>query len=413
MASLSYGKAGKVEGRQKYKVRWREWATVDGERKRVARSATVVGEAARDELMVAVRRALDTLGYYEPEARPEEQVCDLEHAAAAWLRWKAGQGVAATTIVKSASVMRTFFRDAREVLKLKQDAVVPGNAMSIDLMARVRLVWQARGLAPSTSYLSSGAILDMWRYAYDEEWPGVPKPPLLSKRALPRCPPASGAATPPTWAECDAICRRARDHAQGRGADDLPHVAATMRYTGLRICQVLGVHGEDIDLAHGTLRVRVGKSAAEKEEQRVIPVSWHLVEYLQPLIDARGTGPLFPTLVRGGRPKGRANSEEPMGMLWERATADGEVRREVWAPPNRRHTRPHHAFRAAFMDGLERLGVRDPVIDRLVGHRPATVRGKSYVPPREDELRAAVDLIPPIDWLGAEADDADNVIPLR
>ena len=49
---------------------------------------------------------------------------------------------------------------------------------------------------------------------------------------------------------------------------------------------------------------------------------------------------------------------------------------EVWMPINRDKARPDHAFRAAFQSNLHEQGVSDNVNDWLVGHAPASTRGK-------------------------------------
>lgn len=45
-------------------------------------------------------------------------------------------------------------------------------------------------------------------------------------------------------------------------------------------------------------------------------------------------------------------------------------------PINRDKARPDHAFRAAFQSNLHEQGVSDNVNDWLVGHAPASTRGK-------------------------------------
>lgn len=57
--------------------------------------------------------------------------------------------------------------------------------------------------------------------------------------------------------------------------------------------------------------------------------------------------------------------------------------------------------------------MRDSVIDFLVGHQPSTVRGRHYAPASAEQLRAAVDLLAPIDWVGVEEALPGNVVALR
>ena len=37
-------------------------------------------------------------------------------------------------------------------------------------------------------------------------------------------------------------------------------------------------------------------------------------------------------------------------------------------------------------------------IDKIVGHAPATVRERHYAPATDEQTRAAIELIPPMDW---------------
>ena len=67
-------------------------------------------------------------------------------------------------------------------------------------------------------------------------------------------------------------------------------------------------------------------------------------------------------------------------------------------PINRAKARPDHAFRAAFQSNLQNRGISDNVIDWLVGHAPASTRGKHYAQPAENALRSAVKAIPAVDW---------------
>jgi hypothetical protein len=88
----------------------------------------------------------------------------------------------------------------------------------------------------------------------------------------------------------------------------------------------------------------------------------------------------------------------------------------VWAPDSRKHARPDHAFRAAYQAALAGAGVRDEVIDALVGHAGG-LRARHYVGAAEGRtaaMRAAVDLLPAVDWdEPGEADVPDNVVGFR
>lgn len=55
-----------------------------------------------------------------------------------------------------------------------------------------------------------------------------------------------------------------------------------------------------------------------------------------------------------------------------------------------------HALRAVYQATLEEAGVRDAVIDWLVGHAGRTTRATSYTKPSLEALRAAVEKVPPV-----------------
>ena len=165
-------------------------------------------------------------------------------------------------------------------------------------------------------------------------------------------------------------------------------------------------------MGEATLRVRVGKSKREKAEQRVIPVSRHLVALLEDR--GRHSQPgdyLFPAPLSARK---RNINETAVRQLWEAATEAGEVRREVWVPPNRRKTRTTHAFRSGLLTELRRAGVPHEVRRLLVGHQPNTTEELHYVGPEAlmEAMRAAVDAIPPVDWTGPGA-AANNVVALH
>jgi integrase len=399
-----------------YKVRWRQWEMVDGQRVRRMPSLTVIGLTSRDELIVKIRHSMDTIGFYQHEAKPEEKIANLEEAAADWLRWKAGRGASKATIVKYGDTLRVFFRDVRRIEKIPEDKAVPGSVLTCDLLSRLRTeAWSH--ITGKVRYERSVQVYDLWKYLSDDptRYPGVELAPRTASRALPPAPVRGEAPEEPTWAEVSAIVRRAfdRDEMVSNGmTPDLGLRVACMALSGLRIGQVHGIQVADIDLAEGTMRVRVGKSRREKADFRKIPLAPELLTLLRPRLLERAGDPaglLFPSPKSGEL---RANRPERiMHELWEEATAASEVRREVWAPPNRKYARPDHAFRAAFLFAIKG---DDSVKCYLVGHAPPGTRGRHYAKPSMEELRTAVNGLPSIDWnppgLGV---GEDNVVQIR
>lgn len=381
-------------GSGRYKVRWREWAVVDGARKRRARSQTVSTKAAAIELQARVLRAVETVGHYEPEARVEPGATNLEVAAADWLRARAARGIAAASVRKYASNLKRFFATVRAVQGLGPSRTVDAAILSRSLIADVVLAMRARGLSDSTIYSTTSTVVDMWGWVSDDPaaYPGVPTPPRDASAVRPP-PPIYTAPPAPTLAEVDACIQHISPRAYVGYA-----AAVVMRFTGLRISQALGVRCRDVDLAAATMRVRVGKSRREKARRRLVPISPHLVAIVEPWMEGRDPDA---ELVRRRRDMRSATGEQHLPTktftdAWEAATAAGSARREVWAPENRRQARPEHAFRAAFVRALTANGVRDPVIDFLVGHQPSGVRGRHYAEPEMPELVQAVAGLPPL-----------------
>ena len=79
--------------------------------------------------------------------------------------------------------------------------------------------------------------------------------------------------------------------------------------------------------------------------------------------------------------------------------------------------RPDHGFRAALQEHLVEKGIRDEVIDALVGHVGKSTRSRHYSGPAAlfQAVREVVDALPAIDWKGkaAEGEQPDNVVQMR
>lgn len=390
----------------KWRLRWRQPVTEDGVTRRRQRSVTVSTQAAAIELRATILRALETQGYYtvapEPEPEAPPSAGDLEQAAAAWLMHKAAR-LSVGTRRRYASLLTRIMAGIRDVHGLGEDDFVPVTVLSRDLFSRLLLLWQRESLSEATTYSLTRVALDVWRWAAEEPevYPLVPMPPFSGSRVLAR-PPTYVAPAAPTLAEMDACIRRLAP-----SATIAYRTAIMMRYTGLRAGQALGVRASDVDLVRGTLRIRKGKSRREKAEQRVVPLSPHLVSHLRSWLADLDEEDLVVPRSRAGKAS-RYVPSQTLKEAWHAATEAGEARREVWWPPNRRQSRPDHAFRAGFQSALEDQGVRSIVVDFLVGHAPASVRGKHYSPAKWPELEHAVRALPPIDWQR----EASNVVSI-
>jgi integrase len=380
----------------------------------------VVGKAARDELVAAVRRAVEVGGSYvapvvqaAPVATvapvaPEVRQTNLETAAVAWIAYKRTRCVSGS-VRRYAQHMARFFGAVRVHTGLGPKAVVTASMLSRDLLIACVRSWQTEGLSESYVYGAARSALEMWRWVSDDPvtYPGVPVPPRESKAVLPHAPLYSPPPAP-TLAEVDACLRHLPiDAEQSR------RIGALLRYTGLRITQVVTLRRQDLDFDARTLVVRTGKSRWEKAERRTVPVARGLLAEIAPW--ARDLAPeafLFPAWGVAGAEKHASARPEVFAAAWREAVRWREAREEVWNPANRAIARPEHAFRAALQAVLAEGGASEPLLDVLVGHRGKSTRDRHYVPPDVvfARLREALDALPAVDWVGPR--DKGSVISL-
>jgi len=168
-------------------------------------------------------------------------------------------------------------------------------------------------------------------------------------------------------------------------------VAIILRYTGLRVQQVMHLKWSDFDLSLGILKIRgeLGKTHQERSG-RIIPVSEYLVDQLRQMAPARErVGFIIACNRKADGPRGREARARDMMRAWKRAG----VREDVWKQ------RPHHAFRKGFRSALKRSGADDMAVEFLLGHSLG-IAGV-YTDPDAMPLRETVELIPPMTKLGA------------
>jgi len=209
-----------------------------------------------------------------------------------------------------------------------------------------------------------------WQWAWDEDEYGeyVPRPRTIKMPTQPNDPVVA-----PTWAEMDACVDAAEGH--------LRQLALMLRFTGLRVQQVMGLLWDDVDLKKGVLRIRgeLGKTRSERQG-RLIPVSRHLIEIMATW--GRREGWIVPSKRKKGGERERVARSREMVAAWKRA----DVSPDIW------RGRPHHAFRKGFSSGLKRVGADDEAVEFLLGHSLG-LRGV-YNDPNALPLREAVDMIP-------------------
>ena len=227
--------------------------------------------------------------------------------------------------------------------------------------------------AQATRRKAVEALQLAWTWLYDHDESGATIPPPRRLR-MPRQPAALTVA--PTWKEMDA-CIAALNGWQR-------DVATLLRFTGLRVQQVMGLCWGDLDLREGRLIVRgeLGKSPQERRG-REIPVSRHLVGELERWERSDEGWLIVSSRHRGGDRERMARARD-VGRGWTRAG----VREEAW------RGRPHHAFRKGFVSGLKREGADTDAVEHLVGHSLG-LRG-IYTDPDALPLREAVALVPPL-----------------
>lgn len=378
-------------------VRWRQPELEGGVELVRKKCVTTYSLAEAQQLELDVRRALRERGWWEAPAKTAKPEVVLVSAEDAFLRWleeeiRGRKGRADGTVTKYAQSLDRWFGLLREELAVPAGQAVLATALHRDLVGRAIVRMRAAKLSDGTIYATISHALLAWRWVAGrpDRWPGIPACPDPSS-VLPD-PPTYSAPPAPTLAEVDAVLRRL-----GENAYVARYAAIIMRFTGLRISQTLAIRREDLDERRRMLTIRLGKGRRETEG-RVVPVSAHLIEELKGVLGEAGTS-LVPRRSDLRAPNNKNHiPSTTLNDAWEAAVADDEVRREVWRPTNRKIGRPEHAFRAALQDYLEDHGVKEKVVDRLVGHAPQGVRARHYVPPKDAELREAVDLLPPIDW---------------
>jgi integrase len=400
-------------GDGRWRVRWRE-AVLDeatGERRTVQRERVVQDQSTAIELQGKVLRALETGAVPEVDAvRRIPVVVSVDLVIAGYLRARAARGAAPATITQYGHRGARALRAFRELGPIPESEPVPGTWLSREHLIELTQKLREDGLGDSALFATVSVLLQAWTWAADDAltFPGLAQPPRDPASVLPRAP-IYAAARAPTMAECDAVIRRVA--ALPRAGVSLP-VAVIARSTGLRVGQILALRVGDVGLASCTLAIRSGKSRLEKLG-RVVPIASHLRDWLVELVaDREAAEPLVRR--RSDAAPGASAGTGSLSRAWEEASQADEVRREVWAPTNRVYGRPDHAFRAAFQHALVEAGIRDEVIDLLVGHARRSTRDRHYV---SDDARwkamvEAVALIPPVDWR-VEAEAPSNVVPIR
>lgn len=230
--------------------------------------------------------------------------------------------------------------------------------------------------SPSTAAKHLRVVQLFWAWAWENDegaaWAEQVPPPRRVR--LPTAP-ATTTQLAPTWAQMDAAI------AACDGNVPLRSLAVMLRFTGLRVDQVMRLRWDDVDLEDRLLRVRpeLGKSPHERAG-RVVPISGHLVAELRSW--ARTDAWIVPSSRQDGSRSPGARERRDMTRAWARAGV-----------PKAARTQPHHSFRHGFCSELKRAKADVEAVEHLVGHKLPGQR-PTYVDPRSLPLVEAVALIP-------------------
>lgn len=388
----------------RWRIRWRESVTdASAVNKRVQRERVVRDQATAIVLQGKILRALETGEVYADDARSIPVVASLDQVFAGWLRGRAARGASGGTLRAYGQRTARVLADLRARHGIAEGVGVPASLLTRDEVAELTLRLRTGGLAESTLKSTIGTVLAAWAWGCDDAatYPGLLPAPRDPTSVTPRGAVYSPTEAP-TMAEVDAVLRiLARSYKARRVA---LAVATIARCTGLRVSQILALRVGDVFLSEPSMTITAGKSQREKADRRTVPIAPALVDFLTPLVAGRSPDELVIRRRAGTGEATRGGPTETLGEAWEAATVAGDVRRETWNPSNRVIARPDHAFRAAFQAHLVTAGIRDEVIDALVGH-VGGLRERHYVgaSSRLGAMRDAVALIPPIGWGEAEA----------
>ena len=281
--------------------------------------------------------------------------------------------------------------------------------------------------SPFTAWQRTLAVHRAWEWAYDSDLYGddVPRP---RRPDLPRVsPPRSTVA--PTWAEMDLVI----EAAAGSGQQDWRRkMFILMRYTGLRVSQVMRLLWSDLDLELGLLTVRpeLGKTQQERAG-RIVPICQ--AAHAEVAGWGRREGYVIPA------PENTADEDGEETEAPKRRRTEQEIRKPDWGTSTKiigraaarlhpapdgvtpeierarsafvaRFPSPHHSFRHGFVTGLLVAGASERSVQILVGHAGGGVTRSTYTDAWQlmPELRRAVELIPVVGALrpGADLDAA-------
>jgi integrase len=338
------------------------------------------GKRAAEAKAREIQTIIDRDGHWAPAQAPP---ATLDAAVEAYIDARTA-GTAAKPAARPAT-LRMYDAVLRKILL----PAARGRSQTAPLRelnpVRVRSLLNERhrmGRSPRTLVIYRSIIGSFWKWARAEYGPEHVPPVELPDVATP--PPSEVIA--PGWEEIDRMIA-----ALPARCEVLRRTLLLQRYTGLRISQAARLRRRDLlpdfEGLGPALHVHkdLGKSRQEAAMNRRVPVHPELLALLQAWREADGRSSPDAPLVGGPLP---ATSRDTLRNAWRRAG----VIEEKW------FGHPSHVLRKRFVTALEVGRVRERVIDYLIGHARADVKGRSYIVGHElwPEMVEAVALIPPL-----------------
>ncbi len=395
----------------KWKLRWREKKPGGGYK---TRSYTMVGSVIeRDAMVVQIRAALAEAGTFHAERTEAEAQgpANLIDGMRAFIAAGVDEGrLKATTADRYTSYTLRIAEHLHQIYGIPEDEGPPVTLLTRESFNRIKHRDRVAQASDLMRYAPVRLLLEAWRWMADDPvtWPHVPTPPFSNRGYLPQTPKYK-ATIAPTLADVDACLR----HLAPKTRVETRMFGVFVRYTGLRSGTVAALERDDIDLERRELYIR--EDIDKNRYARTVPLSRSLLHEIGDWVATIPSGqPLFRKRRHSRKRAGRQKKAPTQAYknAWLAATDAEQVQLRVWAPPNRKSSRPLHALRAAFDAHLMSEKVSEQVVDYLVGRGGNDVRSVHYGRDLLQDAREAVELIPPIDWEGPR-DEADNVVRLE
>lgn len=370
------------------------------------------------EAALMVRKSLDAKGWFKAP-RTRGDVARLQgtflarEAVDSWLEGRRSS-LGPTSYPKIKEAMDSYLATVRAAHDIPNNREVPGPvAFQADTFVRVLSYWMDEGnaavpaekrkpLADRTRMRKGRVVVSCWQDLVDEpdNWPGLTGGLRRAERAIPQVR-SEDPLPSPTMESMTKVVALSLTSGGHRRSLVMPELLLLSRTLGTRPDQTKNLRVADLDLKAMTLHLDSGHRRTTKRYPRRIPIPEWLGEALAYRMEGRGATEYLFANPKTGKPPGHATGRYTViHRLFERGEELGIVDPRTWRGEfvARGNNRNWAWFRSGLQRFLEEEGVRASVIDRIVGHKPTSVRGKKYVPARDEEIREAVALIPEMDW---------------